>query len=178
MQYLIICLEMKKLVVLIIVAMFSSSCGVVEMINGHDHYVYTNVNGRMELKDKKYKRRFRPEMAIFDGRVYYSYHENRQINYIRHSYLQLYPTGQFAYYSEKKPLESLNPDTAIQVGYYTYKNNVLKLETGAGNFNTSSFRVIWKFKKEGNKLIGQHDMANSVYEPVKEVKIDTNQPDW
>jgi hypothetical protein len=165
----------NRLYIVFFIFWLVTGCGI---INGYDHYVYENAFGRRELKEKKFKKKFKPEMTLVANQVYYSYYENPQINYIMHQYLQLYKTGQYAYYVNDKPLDYLDSAKATHVGYYTFKDNALKLETGAGNFNTGSYRVIWDFKKIGATLQRVHYTANTVYEPTTTIKADTKAPDW
>lgn len=139
---------MKKIFFLIIIVfLVTTSC---EIIRGYDAYVYKNQYGRRELKQKKFKNKFSQEMSkglVFD-KLYYNYYEDSSINYKRHSYLRLFPSGQYAVFGDTiKEIDINDLDKAGFVGYYIVKkDSLLELETPQGNFNTESYRVISKYR--------------------------------
>lgn len=145
---------MKKVFFLIIIILLTTtSC---EIIRGYDAYVDTNHNGRTELKEKKFKNKFsekRSEKLVFD-KVYYNYYESENINYEYHTYLRFFPTGQYAvFYTKTKEIDVNVLDKASFVGYYIVKkDSLIELETPTGNFNTASYRVIWKYKIKSDGL--------------------------
>lgn len=170
-----------------IVLLTTTSCGIIEIIRGYDAYVDTNYYGGRELKNKKFKKKFSKEMSeklVFD-KVYYNYYEDESIDYKRHHYLRFFPTGQYAFYtSPTKDIDINNLFTAACVGYYIVKkDNLLELETPTGNFNTASFRVIWKYKikPDGLEKKRKNKMDNYperfTLEESKDLDLEV-QPNW
>ncbi|RZL40816.1 MAG: hypothetical protein EOP00_26060 [Pedobacter sp.] len=173
-----------KYVMVFCVSFLCVSCvtGIFEMINGIDKYVEKNEHGRRELKTKKYKEKFRSRMAdrIICDSVYYNYYEDDKINYFNHSYLRLFKTGQFAYFtSSSKGVDLNNLCSANFVGYYVVENNSLQLETPTGNFNTAHFRVIWSARINKDTLVFSKLYNRGEFLIDKSAVIDnTVKPDW
>ena len=176
----------KAFLVLLLFTLNSCVSGIYEMVRGYDKYVEINVDGRKELKKKKFKERFKTEMAeiINCNDVYYNYYEDQQINYKKHRYLLLYKTGQFAYFSsDLKDININDLNKANFVGYYIIKDKKLILETPTGNFNTAHYRVLWNFNIENELLIRKERGINRQFKD--EFKIDKeinlirkSKPDW
>lgn len=159
--------EVKK-IILIFIIFGLNSCGLFQVANGYDKYVRKNENGRKELVNKKFKDKFKSEMINgFDLKtVYRNFYQDKLNSYKRYSYLRFFKDGQYACFVGENDNVDLNQlEKANHVGYYIIDDGILKLETPTGNFNTSSFRVINKYKIEDNKLLQiKSDRGNLVYE--------------
>jgi hypothetical protein len=176
----------KTFFLLLLITLNSCVSGIFEMARGYDKYVEVNVDGRKELKNKRFKEKFKPEMAenINCIDVYYNYYEDKQINYARHNYLIFYKTGHYAYFStESKDINLDDLNKANFVGYYIVKDNKLKLETPTGNFNTAHYRVFWNFNVDNEILNRQESGVNRQFK--NEFKIDKDiklsrksKPNW
>lgn len=146
----------NSILILFLLSLSSCVSGIYEMARGYDNYVEINFEGRKELKKKKFKDEFKPEMAdkINCEAVYHSLYENQIDKTTKHLFLIFYKTGQFAYFvSESKNANLDNLNKANFVGYYIINENNLVLETPTGNFNTAHYRVLWNFVLNGNTLV-------------------------
>ncbi|MBP6575693.1 MAG: hypothetical protein KA796_02440 [Chryseobacterium sp.] len=146
----------NSILILFLLSLSSCVSGIYEMARGYDNYVEINLEGRKELKKKKFKDEFKPEMAdkINCEAVYHSLYENQIDKTTKHLFLIFYKTGQFAYFvSESKNANLDNLNKANFVGYYIINENNLVLETPTGNFNTAHYRVLWNFVLNGNTLV-------------------------
>ncbi len=108
---------------------------------------------------------------------YYNYYEDSQINYKRYSYLRFFKNGQYAYFtSNENNIDKNNIEKANHVGYYIIENNILKLETPTGNFNTKSYKVIWEFNIEKNIL--KQKKTKAEFEIKKVSGLISVAPNW
>jgi hypothetical protein len=153
-----------------------NSCG---SLTSYENSVSENSFGRKELKKKNFKEIFTSEMSkkINLENCYYNYYENSQINYKRYSYLRFFKNGQYAYFtSNENNIDTNNIEKANHVGYYIVENNILELETPTGNFNTKSYKVIWKFTIEKNIL--KQKKTKAEFEVKKVSGLISVTPNW
>lgn len=173
---------MKK-IILIVIFFTLNSCGLFEMINRYEKYVLINNYGRKELVKKKYQTKFDTQMLnqIDIKKVYYSYYEDKSINWFSHEFLRLFPNGQYAMFHGKKIHSDIrNLNKASHIGYYIIEKGILKLETPTGNFNTARFRVIKKYKIDKHKLI-ESKKNGTIPDTLIGKNIDillSDSPDW
>ena len=67
--------------------------------------------------------------------------------------MRFFKNGQYAYFtSNKNNIDTNNIEKANHVRYYIVEDNILELATLTENFNTNSYKVIWKFTIEKNIL--------------------------
>ena len=164
---------MKKAILVLII--FSlNSCGI---FNSYNNSVTENSFARKELKKKKFKEKFVPEMGekIDFKNCYYNYSEYSQRKI--HSYLRLFKNGQYAYFTSNEENIDLNElNKANYVGYYIVEDNILKLETPTGNLNTPSYRVIWEFAIKNGVL--KNKKSELEYEIKKNANLTEVEPNW
>ena len=145
----------------------------------YENSVTENSFGRKELKKKKFKENFTSEMSekINLENCYYNFYENSQIKYKRYSFLRFFKNGQYAYFtSSENNIDINNIEKANHVGYYIVENNIIKLETPTGNFNSKSYKVIWKFNIEKNIL--KEEKTKLEFEIKKISELKNVKPDW
>ena len=144
--------------------------------------VSNNKFGREELKTKRYSKQFKEGMnaKIDTTCVYYRYYENSLINYKQYAYLRFLSKGKYAYFigTTDSIIDVNNLNMASHVGYYIIKNNIVKLETPTGNFNTADYRVIWKFTVSDDGELIEKNGLKRVYEKVGNISLKHVNPDW
>ena len=164
----------KRLAFSVLLLIIVSSC--------YTSHVSTNRFGREELKTKRYKKQFKEgmEVKIDTTCVYYCYYENSSINYRQYAYLRFLNKGKYAYFisTTDSIIDINNLNIASHVGYYLTNDNTLKLETPTGNFNTSSYRVIWTFTISNDGKLIQKDNFKNVYSKVQNINLKPVNPDW
>lgn len=147
----------------------------------HSTFVTTNQHKRYELKHKKYSEKFEAGMEekIDTSCVYYRYYEDPTINYKSHTYLRFFKDGQYAcFYSSDGIVDVNNTAKASHVGYYITDTNRIKLETPTGNFNTSSYRVIWTFTISEDGALIEDKNLKRVFIKTKNYTLEPVHPDW
>lgn len=125
-----------------LLALSLCSCGI---FNSYTRSVEENRFARKELREKKFKTKFREEMSrkINSEYCYVSYYESSHPSSNFYSYLLLFKNGQYANFTSRdEEIDLRDLDRANYIGYYIIENDVLKLETPTGNINTKSYRVI------------------------------------
>ena len=144
--------------------------------------ITNNYFGRKELKTKRYPKQFKEGMdAKIDTKsIYYRYYEDSLINYKQYAYLRFLSNGKYAYFisTTDSIIDINNLNIASHVGYYITKNNIIKLETPTGNFNTPSYRIIWEFSiSDDGKLIEKGGLKR-IYHKAHNISLKYVNPDW
>ncbi|MCZ8091307.1 hypothetical protein [Flavobacterium sp.] len=178
----------NKIILFALLLLIFNSCvtGIYKIAKGYESYVETNVNGREELKKKKFKNKFKKDMSekIVIDKVYYNFYQDSTINLQYHTYIRLFKTGQFAVFSSiNNNINIDNISQARNVGYYIVENEILKLEKPAGNFRTGNYKIIRKYIIGKNSLKEHGRESKHIFK--KEFKVVENieinnkiKPDW
>lgn len=155
-----------------------SSC---RLMLHYTNYIEENEYGRMHLKNMKFKKSFKPEMAnsIDVNSIYFNFYEDTSINYKMYGYWRFFNDGQYATFrSNTDDVNINNFDKAFMVGYYNVIGNKLLIEFPNTSINEPGKRVILKFEilNDGIKQIKPKKYL--VYKKIGTDNLLPINPDW
>jgi hypothetical protein len=172
---------MKKISIFFLIVIFLVSCNVIQ---GWQSFAIQEPNGRAYLKDMKFKKSFKSEMANYiDEKSIYILEREPSENISRYVILRFFKTGQWIrYVSNEYPKPSLVNDLkkGAFIGYYNFKNDKILTEEPNFNFSNSGKSNIHSFIVKGDFIeqIKTPFKDNPIYKKTKIDNLEQVIPDW